>query len=125
MPKFAVEKINEIDGYVLFYALRVDNRCAFDEFCTQIRQEGTYSKELNTIQTRMQEISERKTLPVTKFRPLGNKEYEIKTKHLRVYLFQEEQTGKIIVCAGKKTTQRKDIKHFRLLKAAYLNSKLS
>ena len=49
------------------------------------------------------------------------KEYEIKTRHLRVYMFHEDKTGRIIVCGGKKTSQQKDIKRFRRIKKDFFN----
>jgi len=51
----------------------------------------------------------------------GNNEF--KTRHLRVYSFQDKGTGKIVVCAGTKNTQKSDIKHFRKLKKEYLNNR--
>jgi putative component of toxin-antitoxin plasmid stabilization module len=51
------------------------------------------------------------------------KEYEIKTRNLRVYMIHEEKSGRIIVTGGKKTSQKKDIRHFRNLKASYLKNK--
>ena len=64
----------------------------------------------------------------TKFRDItpknaSNKEYEIKTHHLRVYLFHDKNIGRVIVCGGKKGTQKADIKHFRNIKKEYFNNK--
>jgi len=75
----------------------------------------------------MQQVSELQLLPKNKFRELKGskdniKEYEIKTRNLRVYLFHEEHTGRIIVCGGKKTSQEKDIKHFRNIKKQYFQN---
>lgn len=65
-------------------------------------------------------------LPNTKFRdvtPKGGivKEYEFKSKHLRLYAIKKDN-GKIIVLGGLKTTQDADFKRFRSLKSQYLNS---
>lgn len=128
MGKFVIEKISEIDGKVPFYKLLINGACEFDDFWEEIEKDGNLKRELALIQARMLDVSNSKTLPQNKFRNITPKkdnvtEYEIKTKHLRVYLFQEKYTGKIIVCAGKKTTQNKDIKHFRKLKKQYSESK--
>lgn len=45
----------------------------------------------------------------------GIREYEFKSKHLRVYALAKPD-GKIVVMGGKKKTQRKDINRFRELK---------
>ena len=126
MNKFALEFIDEIVGRLKFFKLLVNNRCEYDDFESQIKTEGSYSSELVTIQTRLHEIADGKLLPKEKFRNITPKkelvkEYEIKTRHLRVYLFHEEKTGRVIVCGGKKITQQKDINRFRRIKKEYFN----
>lgn len=128
MRIFTTQKIPEITGKIQFYKLLINKKCEFDEFWSEIEKSGNLNKELLKIQILMQEVSENKMLPNTKFRNLTPqketiKEYEIKTKNLRVYLFHEEYTGRIIVCGGKKTTQKKDIKHFRKIKKQYFETK--
>lgn len=54
-------------------------------------------------------------LPKTKFRQieghnLACKVYEAKKGNIRIYLFHQEKTGRIIVTGGKKGNQKKDIK---------------
>lgn len=54
-------------------------------------------------------------LPKTKFRQieglnLACKVYEAKKGKIRIYLFHQEKTGRIIVTGGKKGNQKKDIK---------------
>lgn len=123
---FALKYIVEITGRLKIFKLLVNNKCEYDEFEEQVQTESSYSTELVTIQTRLQDIADGKLLPKEKFRNITPKkemvkEYEIKTRHLRVYLFHEEKTGKVIVCGGKKITQLKDMNHFRRIKKEYLN----
>ena len=126
MTKFALKHIDEIVGRIKIFKLQVNNHCEYDDFEKQIRTEGSYSSELVTIQARLHDIADGKLLPKEKFRNITPKkelikEYEIKTRHLRVYLFHEEKTGRVIVCGGKKTTQQKDLNHFRRIKKEYFN----
>jgi putative component of toxin-antitoxin plasmid stabilization module len=126
MNKFALKHIDEIVGRLKIFKLLVNNRSEYDEFERKIEKEGTYISELVTIQARLHDIADGKLLPKEKLRNITPKkelvkEYEIKTRHLRVYLFHEENTGRVIVCVGKKTTQQKDINHFRRIKREYLN----
>jgi putative component of toxin-antitoxin plasmid stabilization module len=128
MVKFALKEIQEINGKINFFKLLIDGKCLFDEFEALIQMEGNLASELRTIQTRLYEISDCKSLPNTKFKDITpenniNKEYEIKTHHLRVYLFHEKNTGRVIVCGGKKRTQKSDIKQFRNIKKKYFNNK--
>jgi putative component of toxin-antitoxin plasmid stabilization module len=107
--------------------LLVNGTCEYDDFEKEIEKDGNYKSELNTIIARMHEIADLKSLPKEKFRELKpksvNTEYEIKTKHLRVYLFHDKNTGRVIVCGGKKGTQQSDIKHFRNIKKEYFKLK--
>jgi len=126
MPVYSLKKIDEIDGKIVFYKLVKDTVCLFDDFEYQIENESTYKGELNTIQTIMIQISNLKTLPIEKYRNItpkkeSIKEYEIKTKNLRVYLFKNMK-GQIVVLGGKKTNQKSEIKRFRNMKKDYLNN---
>lgn len=125
---FALQEIDEIRGKLKIFKLLIDDSCEYDEFEKIIETEGNLKSELKTIITRLHEIADLKSLPKTKFKDITpkndlNKEYEIKTHHLRVYLFHEKITGRVIVCGGKKGTQKEDIKHFRKIKKEYFNQK--
>lgn len=126
MINFTLKRIEEIVGKLKLFKLLVNDRCEYDEFEKQIKAEASHSSELMTIQARLYDVAELRLLPKEKFRDITPKkemikEYEIKTKHLRVYLFHEEKTGRVIVCGGKKTNQQKDISHFRRIKKEYFN----
>jgi len=126
MSIFALKQLEEVSGRIRIYKLITNGESEYDEFESEIQAEGTYASELTTIQARLQDIADGRLLPKEKFRNITPKkemvkEYEIKTRHLRVYLFHEEKTGRIIVCGGKKVTQDKDIAHFRRIKKEYFN----
>ena len=128
MHTFALKNIEEITGKVKIYKLLIDGSCEYDDFEKTIESEGNLTSELRTIVVRLHEIADLKALPQTKFKDItpkneSNKEYEIKTHHLRVYLFHEKKTGRIIVCGGKKGTQESDIKYFRRIKKEYFKQK--
>ena len=80
------------------------------------------------LQLRFQEVAEMiRPINKQKFRDITPKkdwvkEYEAKTKNLRVYLIHQEKKGRIIVLAGQKNTQKKDIKKFRSIKKQYLDT---
>jgi len=128
MNKFALKHIEEIVGQLKIFKLVVNNHCEYDEFEKQIILEASYSSELRTIQARLQDVAELRLLPKEKFRNITPKketvkEYEIKTRHLRVYLFHEDKTGRVIVCGGKKGSQQADIKRLRRIKKEYFKQK--
>lgn len=116
MSNFALIEIEGIEGKQKFYKLEKDGICEFDVFYDKIKAQKRYYPELLTIIDKMDYVSNLGRLPKTKFRPLTPKkeqvkEYEFKTKHLRVYAIHEEKTGKVIISGGYKKDQKKDIKH--------------
>jgi len=128
MYNFALQEINEIKGRLRIFKLLVNGICEYDEFEREVESEGNFKSELLTIITRLHDLADLKSLPEKKFRDItpkkdGNKEYEIKTHHLRVYLFHDKKTGRVIVCGGKKGTQSSDINHFRKIKKEYFKQR--
>lgn len=124
MPMFALKKEEEIKGKIDFFVLIKNNLNQYEVVKQELQEQGNYDSELNTMQTRLQAMAELQHLPDSKCRqlkPSQNKEYELKTKHLRLYLFHLEGKGRVIVFLGKKTSQHKDIKRFRSIKKQYLD----
>lgn len=128
MYTFALKEIEEVSSKLKIFKLFVNDSCEFDDFFVTIKKEGNLTSELKTIQARLMEIAECKSLPDTKFKDITPKketikEYEAKTKNLRVYMFHEQNTGRIIICGGKKSNQKKDLQHFRNIKKQYFHQK--
>lgn len=129
MAKFTLEEISEIKGVIKFYYLIIDGVNGYKEFENAIIAEGKWDHELNSIQAIMEQVTDRKSLTEKKFKDItpkkdSVKEYEIKSKNLRVYLFHEKRKGRIIVVGAKKypKSQNKDILKFRRIKKEYINS---
>jgi len=125
MSKFALEKIEAIKGKQTFYDLKINNVGQFESFSNELEEE--YKSELVTLNARMDLVANLNRLPKEKFRDItpkkqAVKEYEFKTKHLRLYAIHFEKTGKVIVLGGYKNTQKKDIRSFRSLKSQFLKS---
>ncbi|MEZ5020042.1 MAG: hypothetical protein R2756_07940 [Bacteroidales bacterium] len=130
MHTFALKRIEQIKGKISFFKLEIDGVCEFDEFCETLEKKKEGSK-LRTIYAIMESASNitPSRLPGTKYkelagRPQGDdvKEYEIKKKPYRVYLFRDDE-GNIIAFGGIKNNQKKDITRFRSIKKEYLLSK--
>jgi hypothetical protein len=125
MSKFALKEIESINGKQTFNQLEVNGQKQLDTFETDL-SDTTYMSEFKTLLTYMEYIANNKTLPHTKFKDITPKkqkikEYEFKSKHLRIYAIQQPN-GKIIVLGGFKNNQKEDINRFRLLKKQYLDS---
>lgn len=113
-------------GRIPFRKLVVDGVSPYDQFCSQLAKDGNLAKQLSGAINIMNQVANFQRLPSEKFReitPHGEqiKEYEIKKGDLRFYVIKED--GHILVFAGKKGSQKKDIRRFRLLKESYLQSK--
>lgn len=128
MKEYSLNKIEEIEGKQVFYKLEIGGVCQFDEYVKEIERDGQYIDEYTSLIANMEDIANNNLLPKTKFRDITPskkdkvKEYEFKTRHLRVYAIKNE-AGKLILMGGYKNTQKKDINKFRALKDSYLNNK--
>lgn len=125
MSRFALEKITAIKGKQTFYDLKVNEIGQLETFSNGL--EVQYKSELVTLVARMDLVANLNRLPKQKFRDITPKketvkEYEFKTKHLRVYAIHIEKTGKVVVLCGHKNTQKSDISSFRSLKRQFLKS---
>ncbi|MCK6649584.1 MAG: hypothetical protein L6Q66_08010 [Bacteroidia bacterium] len=132
MSKFALELIEEITGKQKFYKLLSDGTCEFDAFWKKYEKDSNLRSQLAKIQTRLMALAnlQYEALDRTKFRELGNrkgsdpyKDYEIKTKNLRLYFFKDDGTGQVIVIGGTKDSQDEDIKRMRIIKMEYFKNK--
>lgn len=128
MKEYSLNKIEEIDGKQVFYKLEVGGECQFDEYVKEIEKEGQYVEEYYSLIANMEDVANNNLLPKTKFRDITLskkdkvKEYEFKTKHLRVYVIKND-AGKLVLLGGYKNSQKKDINKFRALKDSYLKCK--
>lgn len=125
MSKFALNKLTIIKGQQGFFDLQINGIGQFENFYANI--EAQYKSEVVTLIARMEWVANLKPLPKNKFRNITPKkqivkEFEFKTKHLRLYAIHIENTGKIIVFCGYKNTQKSDIPSFRSLKKQFLES---
>ena len=132
MSIFTIELIEVITGKNRFYKLLHGDRCDYDDFCNKCKANPIFKKQLATLQTRLMYVAQLKFdhLDETKYRELKGrksndpyKDYEIKTKNLRIYFFKDEGTGQIIVSGGKKDSQHEDINRMRIIKSNYFKNK--
>lgn len=125
MAKYTLKRMEQIQGKQVFDKLVVDGVAPYDTFIDNL--EELYRPEVKSLYALMDVVANLGPLPKTKFHPYsdgkdGVREYEFKTKHLRVYAI-EQKGGKIIILGGKKVDQAKDQVEFRRLKKEYIASK--
>lgn len=129
MPTFALRKIEAIRGKQEFDKLIVDDQCPFDTFEEGLEEQ--YRAEMAGIYHYMDDVANLKTVSDDKFhfydndkkkkRKDGVREFEFKSKHLRVYGITKSN-GKIIITGGTKAKQKAEQGEFRRLKNLYLAS---
>jgi hypothetical protein len=125
MPKFALENINSIKGKQVFEKLLIDDICQLDSYETNL--EKKYKNELAMIYLYMNEVANLRYPPETKYKDITPpketvKEYEFRSKHLRIYAIKKEN-NKIILLGGYKNRQVRNIKEFRSIKKMFLEEK--
>jgi hypothetical protein len=126
MRIFATQIIEAVKGKQVFEKLLVDNVCLLDEFEKEIQDNPQYSSELKTLYAYMNFVANGSSLPLTKFREIKGdkikiKRYELKSKHLRVYVFNQPD-GKMVVMGGYKNTQEADIRQFNSIVREYTST---
>ena len=125
MSTFALEEIEAVKGKQAFHKLVIDGECPLDKFELEI--EACYRSELTGIYSIMNQVANLKSVPHTKFHFFDKtkgeyREFEFKSKHLRIYGVTQAD-GKVIITGGTKAAQEKDVTLFRKLKNDYINSK--
>ena len=118
-PKFAIRELEAVVGKQTFFELTEHGVGCLALF-EQSLAGTTYESELRTIVAYMDLVANLRSLPETKFKDITGpketiREYEFKSKHLRVYAVQKTG-GKVVVVAGFKTTQKADIDRMRRIK---------
>ena len=122
MRRIELKRLEVIEGRQTFEKMILDGRDLLEEFERSL--EERYRSEMRTIYAWMQMVADLRPVPGTRYHAIsdgndGFREYEFKSKHLRIYAFTKLD-GKIVVMGGKKNRQRRDIKRFKELKRLYI-----
>lgn len=124
MSKFVLNDVETVKGKQSFKKLSIDGRCPFDEFEEEMCK--NFQSEVESIYAVMNNVANLKAVPTKRFHFYddakgGHREFEFKSRHLRVYGITIED-GKLIILGGTKAKQKKDESSFRNLKKQYLES---
>jgi hypothetical protein len=123
MAKFATIALQGIRAREKVEQLVVDDIAQLDQFEKQLVG-TTYEGEYKVLLRYIEHLANGNRLPEKKFRLLkgvtdGIPEFELKSKHLRIYGMQLP-SRKLVLYGGFKNTQDHDITQFRSLKKRYL-----
>jgi hypothetical protein len=121
--KFGLRKINAVKAKQHeFYELSINGVFQLEEFERNL--EEIYSSEYKKLLTIMDACSNGVSLPHTKMKDItpnkdSIKEYEFKSKNLRIYAIQQPGSKLVIFC-GHKNNQKAEIRKFRSIKQQFL-----
>lgn len=122
MTIYSLKHLNEFEGSIKVYALcrGENNRCDSTDFIKEIEKDGNLSRQLNRMFSVIEDYCNDAKLPEEKLKDITNndskeREIEAKTKNLRFYMVRVPHpiNAAIILIAGKKTSQKKDIAKFK------------
>lgn len=129
MSTFEVKPIIEFRTRQRVNKLFRNGRCLVDEFIAEVRLDKNLAPELGELFATMEDVANGQLVPKNRYRKLhlsGKLRYpafEAKSKHLRLYLIYEKETGQIHILGGKKTDQSKDLKKVESIIREYSLSK--
>lgn len=110
------------------YELCKNGKSLFEPFVDEIEKDGNLFDKLAAAIRIVEETSNLRRYPKTKFREIQGhnldcKIYEAKSNIIRIYLFHEEKTGRVIITGGLKDNQVKDLKSIIKIIKEYRNEK--
>lgn len=110
------------------YELCVYKKSIFKEFFEQIENEGNLISNLAAAIRIVENTANLLLTPKTKYRVLKGlsikcKAYEAKSGAIRIYLFHEENIGRVIVIGGNKGSQDEDVKRVEKIIKEYYEEK--
>ncbi|MDP1726590.1 MAG: hypothetical protein Q8M15_07380 [Bacteroidota bacterium] len=131
MTKFVLKRKSKVGSVVNYFKLYINGKSPFAEFCDGVYKAGNYEEEIDKIEAWIDIHSEGQELPDGSIKPLGRdakdpyKDFEFRTKHIRVYFFRDEETGDIIVLGGMNDKKEKDknLAKMRAIKMEYFKNK--
>lgn len=122
---FALIPIEAVNGRRSLFKLRRGNRCFLDDFEKDVINNKQHKVELTKLYSYMEYLADGITLPDSIHKELRSnkkdsvKEYELRTRNLRLYLIKQ-LGGRIVVYGGYKKNQQKDLKNFRAIKKQFV-----
>lgn len=129
MSTFEVKHIPEFETRQRVNKLVRNGKCLVDDFKDEIKKDKNISPELDELVATIEDVANGKKVPKNQYRKLNLSDklkfsaFEVKSKHLRLYLIHEKDTGQIHILGGKKGDQDEDIKRVERIIKEYTTFK--
>lgn len=131
MISFEVKQIPEFETKQKVNKLIRNGKCLIDDFRDEIKKDKNIEPELDELVATVEDVANGKMVPKNQYRKLHLSSklqysaFEVKSKHLRLYLIHERDTGQIHILGGKKGDQDEDIKRVEKIIKEYSTFKQS
>ena len=115
MVIFDIEYLHEFGGFMPVGKLLRNKKCMMAKLENSIQKDSLLKHEWPVLMALLSDMSHRLSLPVTRCRKLrlrtcpGPSSFELKSRHLRLYVMREDYSGIIMTIGGRKTEQKSDI----------------
>lgn len=125
MISFEVKRITEFETEQKVNKLIRNGKCLVDDFWGEIKKDKNIEPELDELVATVEDVANGKMVPKNQYRKLHLSSklqysaFEVKSKHLRLYLINEKDTGQIHILGGKKGDQDEDIKRVQKIIREY------
>lgn len=131
MKQYSLKKSECIpnETIITVWELCKNNKSLFSDFIEEVEKDNNLFPKFAGVISIIEKSCNLKRLPQTKFKLIKGhkikncKIYEAKSGSLRVYMFHEEKTGRIIVTGGTKNKQSEDIKSLTKIIKEYQDEK--
>ena len=125
MVIFEIQYLSEFEGLMPVGKLLRNRKCLMGRMERAMERDSLIQREWPVLMALLHDMANRLSLPESRCRKLrlrscpGLSVFELKSKHLRLYVLREDFTGLVLTMGGRKTEQKEDLKSLQLLIVEY------
>jgi hypothetical protein len=122
---FEIQSLREFEGVMPVGKLLRNKKCLMDRMERAMERDSLIQREWPVLMALLHDMANRLCLPESRCRKLrirscpGLSVFELKSKHLRLYVLREDFTGLVLTMGGRKTEQKEDLRSLQLLIVEY------
>ena len=131
MTIFEIEYITEFGGIIPVGKLIRNKKNPMAKLEDSIQKDSLVKREWPALMASLHDMSNRLSLPESRCRKLrlrtcpGLSVFELKSRHLRLYVMREDFTGIIMTLGGRKTEQKSDIQSLQKIILQYCQYRMT
>ncbi len=131
MTIFEIEYITEFGGIIPVGKLIRNKKNPMAKLEDSIQKDSLVKREWPALMASLHDMSNRLSLPESRCRKLrlrtcpGLSVFELKSRHLRLYVMREDFTGIIMTLGGRKTEQKSDIQSLQKIILEYCQYRMT